>query len=796
MDKIPYHQNVANKIIEQLKQGTAPWLKPWNPGVPGGQLPMNPVTGKRYKGINALILMQADTPDNRWLTYNQAQSIGAQVRKGEKGTLVQYWKFSEEHIQKDELGQPSLNEEGKPIKITVKLERPQVFYATVFNASQIEGMPPMILKEPEWSPLERAESILAQSGATIIHSEMDRAFYRIISDEIHLPMKSQFKESALYYATALHELGHWTGHESRLNRDLGHPFGSEGYAKEELRAEIASMMLGDELGIGHDPAQHTAYIKSWIRVLEEDPMEIFRAASDAEKISNHLHSLVQIQEQTVYQQTESREDSRVTDEPMNSINALADKIWLAIPYHQKDTVKSIAGVLSNGDPAITWDKETKKWYAREGANLELLTPWLESKTVLSEQNLNVVAEKTWLAIPFDQKDTAKSIIGTLPDGTSGIAWDKAHKCWFAKPGVSLEKIKCWIPDNKVAAQQPVLSPIDEFKDVLISMGFVVTGHHPLMDGKKHRIEAEGDKKGEKAGFYVGHLDGLPAGYIKNNRTGQEMRWKSKGYVLSDEDKAILKATALEKIKTREAELEALHQNTAMQLKQKLSRLQELSSTTPYLNSKGIEIHPGVFTDEEKNTLFVPAFDKNGDIWTMQYIKEDGTKRFAKDSRKEGCFHVVGGMENLSLAPAIVIAEGYATAATLKQVLDFPVVSAFDAGNLKTVAQGLKERFPDKPILIAGDDDKHLETTKKPCNPGKEKALEAASSVDGHVIFPIFAPDEQEGNPKKFSDFNDLAQNSHLGFEGVQRQIKPVVKKIIQKQQGIKQTTAKTRVHPL
>lgn len=356
MDKVPYYQNVANKIIEQLKQGTAPWLKPWNPGTPGGYLPFNPVTGKRYKGINTIILMQMGYPDNRWLTYKQAQSLDAQVRKGEKGTLVQYWKFSEEHIQKDEQGNPVLNEEGKPIKITAKLERPQVFYATVFNASQIEGMPPIVHKKQEWSSLEKAESMLAGSGATIVHYEMDRAFYRMTTDDIHLPLKSQFDDGARYYATALHELGHWTGHESRLKRDLGHPFGSEGYAKEELRAEIASMLLGDELGIGHDPSQHTAYIKSWIRALEDDPMEIFRAAADAEKITNYLHSLEQKQEHTLDQHDELREDKTIASEPMDSRKAIPDKIWLVIPYHQKETAKSIAGTLPNGEGAIAWDK--------------------------------------------------------------------------------------------------------------------------------------------------------------------------------------------------------------------------------------------------------------------------------------------------------------------------------------------------------------------------------------------------------------------------------------------------------
>ena len=112
-----------------------------------------------------------------------------------------------------------------------------------------------------------------------------------------------YKRQDNYYATALHELGHWTGHASRLGRDLEHPFGSEGYAKEELRAEIASMILGDELGIGHDPGQHAAYVGTWINALRDDPLEIFRAAADAEKIHGYVLALEQqqVQEQSSQQ---------------------------------------------------------------------------------------------------------------------------------------------------------------------------------------------------------------------------------------------------------------------------------------------------------------------------------------------------------------------------------------------------------------------------------------------------------------------------------------------------------------
>ncbi|EHL30985.1 TPA: DUF1738 domain-containing protein [Legionella pneumophila] len=712
MTKIPYHQIVANQIIESLKGGTAPWLKPWEPGIGNGQAPFNPVTGKRYRGINALYLMLNQSDDNRWLTYKQAQSIDAQVRKGEKGTNIQYWKFNEERVKEDETGRPVLDEQGNSVKIQASLERPQVFYATVFHASQIENMPTLVTKEPEWSMVEKAEKLLLQSGAAIFHSESDKAFYILSSDSIHLPPKEQFKSAANYYATALHELGHWSGHPSRLDRDLGHPFGSEAYAKEELRAEIASMLLGAELGIGHDPSQHTAYIKSWIRVLEDDPLEIFRASADAEKIVHHICALDQVQEIQQAQPIEIREDRTI-----------------------------------------------------EGRVME---------------NEQLITEKTWLGIPFKDKEIAKALTGKLPDGTAAIAWDIAQKCWYANPGVPLDKIKPWLPNPQALAQDKAISPEDEFKEALSSMGAIVSGKHPVMDSKPHRIEMDGDKQGEKAGFYVAHLDGMPAGYIKNNRTGEELKWKSKGYVLTDEQRLALKSQALQNQRNRELEIEELQRSTSIMLKKKLSLMNEINEPTPYLKAKGIQVHSGVYTDETNNLTCVPAIDTEGSIWTVQYIADDGTKRFAKNSRKEGCFHVLGGLDKLANTPVIIIAEGYATAATIKEATALPaVVSAFDSGNLKSVAKSLHEKYPHIPIMIAADDDKHLELSKG-MNPGKEKATEAAMAVNGMIILPTFAPNEQSENPRKFSDFNDMAKNSSLGVEGVKRQFKSKIEKFIKK----------------
>jgi antirestriction protein ArdC len=287
-EKQPFHALVAQRLIEQLRQGTAPWQKPWRPGEPSSFLPMNPTTGKRYRGINAMLLLSQGHSDQRWMTYKQAAAAGAQVRKGEKGTPIQYWKFADERTKTDAAGKPVRDAKGEPVKEQVRLEHARVFYATVFNAAQIDGLPlPLPRPAQTWDAIARAESILQASGATIRHGERG-AFYRPATDSIHLPDKDQFASADGYYATALHELGHWTGHPTRLDRDLAHPYGSEGYAKEELRAEISSMILGDELGIGHDPEQHAAYVGSWIKALQEDPLEIFRAAADAEKIQEYI----------------------------------------------------------------------------------------------------------------------------------------------------------------------------------------------------------------------------------------------------------------------------------------------------------------------------------------------------------------------------------------------------------------------------------------------------------------------------------------------------------------------------
>lgn len=340
----PLHVQVAEKLIEQLKAGTAPWQKPWgSSNLPTFELPYNAVTGNRYKGINTMSLLIADYQDPRWMTFNQAASQDWKVKKGEKGSLIQFVKLTDFLTKRDEQGKPVLDGDGKPQKVQVKLSKPIITSAWVFNAAQVDGLEP--LKQPEiadlgWDPLERAEKLITSSGAAIEHKAGDRAFYSPFRDQITMPLREQFNAPDKYYATLLHELGHWTGHTSRLDRSIMNKFGTEDYAREELRAEIASLLIGQELRIGHDPGQHTAYVESWIKMLTDTPFEIHAAAADAEKILGYL---IELERKREIKTTQVLADP-LTEKGVTSIRSLS--MGDEIPYN--DTVFKVLGHVKQG----------------------------------------------------------------------------------------------------------------------------------------------------------------------------------------------------------------------------------------------------------------------------------------------------------------------------------------------------------------------------------------------------------------------------------------------------------------
>lgn len=287
-----HRQEVTDSIVRMLEEGVAPWQQPWQ----AATIPFNPTTERAYRGGNAVHLMAIGLSrgyeDPRWMTYKQAAENGWQVRKGEKGTQIEFW---EAKPPRGDAADTTFEKDGNqnPDKQNQRRLIHRIY--TVFNAKQIEGVPPFQPHRPTpFEAIQSGERILANSGATIAHDQQDRAFYRPSTDSIHLPPKDAFRDAPGFYGTALHELSHWTGHKSRLNRatlNESYRFGDLNYAKEELRAELASVFIAAEVGVPHDPASHAAYIGSWIKTLKEDKNEIFRAAHDASAAADYVLAL-------------------------------------------------------------------------------------------------------------------------------------------------------------------------------------------------------------------------------------------------------------------------------------------------------------------------------------------------------------------------------------------------------------------------------------------------------------------------------------------------------------------------
>ena len=294
-----YYQKVAAQLIDQIERGTAPWTQAWKPGAAAPRLPANVKTGKAYRGGNSIWLASVagknGYSDHRWGTYKQVKDLGGQVRRREKGCQILYWDWEKRQLARDGSGRPVLDESGKPLYETRPRETPFVYRYTVFNAEQCDGLAARAQDTipRNWNPVEEAERVLQATGAQIRHSDEDRAYYDLRRDRITLPHREQFPNSPGYYQAALHELGHWTGHADRLNRETllkgiaEGPY-SQQYAQEELRAEISSMMSGDRIALGHDPSRHAAYVGHWIKALKDDPREIYRAAQDAQEISDYV----------------------------------------------------------------------------------------------------------------------------------------------------------------------------------------------------------------------------------------------------------------------------------------------------------------------------------------------------------------------------------------------------------------------------------------------------------------------------------------------------------------------------
>ncbi|PIT00342.1 antirepressor [Bradyrhizobium nitroreducens] len=289
--KASLYEEITARVVADLEAGIFPWARPWGTG--GGSqafaLPRNAATGKTYSGINVLILwgrlFECSFASSRWLTFRQAASLGGSVRKGEHGVTVCY---ADRFIPKREQGEAGRSPQGGQEADGAAI--PFLRRYTVFNVDQCDNLPDYCLVE---APALPGREIVPQAEALTVATRANiriggaKAFYSPSEDAVHVPPQPAFYEQINYYRTLFHELGHWTGHSSRLNRDQPGSFGSKLYANEELIAELTAAFVCAALAI-EPTVRHADYLGSWLKVLREDSRAIFRAASKASKAADFL----------------------------------------------------------------------------------------------------------------------------------------------------------------------------------------------------------------------------------------------------------------------------------------------------------------------------------------------------------------------------------------------------------------------------------------------------------------------------------------------------------------------------
>ncbi|MDW3746100.1 LPD7 domain-containing protein [Klebsiella pneumoniae] len=374
----------------------------------------------------------------------------------------------------------------------------------------------------------------------------------------------------------------------------------------------------------------------------------------------------------------------------------------------------------------------------------------------------IATERTRLSIPFDDRQRAIRAAGKLADGSNALDYVKEEKVWYAQPGANLSRLKEWIFDpNKVIEEPPldIQAIEDEFTAWLEERGAIIKD--PIeFDGQKHYVDTVDGKAGSRKGVYAAFLDGRPAGWYRDYKNGGEIqKWVSTGAAPNPEQMAMLRADAAARREQRAAAQADKFDQTANRLMEEYNRLPDATGDLAYLKNKQVIAANGLKADERGNVV-IPLFNADGEFRTLERIWSDGSKHLEKDGQAWGSFFVVGGQ--LKDGDNLLYAEGYATAASISEAINQPVIMTVNAGNMVEVAGRLKDTFPNSTHYFLADNDIYKDE-----NVRLEKATEAAELTAGHVLVPAFS------NPKEgLTDYNDLHVSE--GLEQVRLQVEGAI----------------------
>lgn len=426
--------------------------------------------------------------------------------------------------------------------------------------------------------------------------------------------------------------------------------------------------------------------------------------------------------------------------------------------------------------SLRWDKNEESWFIPKGleghteeALQSRIQHWLTPSTLLKNNIITqtnqhsyqpiTLQDKTYLAVPFTEKDDAKAL---------GAKWDKEAKSWYAPEGTDIKTMQKWLPENQTQTAPSLDSdPIREFSHALQAAGLDVKNIQA--DGELHRVPIQGKPNG-KDGAYKLHLDGRPAGFIQNFVTGHKENWVGGKQELTQEQLAVQQAKLAAQRAEREQKRERSQKENAKKATDEFQQLPKATPDHPYLAKKGLSqdiIDKMDLRIDKEGKLVVPVKNNDDEIQTLQRIGGNGFKQFESGCKAQGGFNIIG--ENALKAQdknePIIISTGVATAASIYMATGEPVVVAFQDSNLKAVAEEFKAMYPYRSVFVAGDNDQH-NVSNGLKNSGLVSAKAAAKAVGGRYGVPKFAANQQG---KQFSDFSDLHRVA--GLAAVKRQIR-------------------------
>ncbi len=697
-----YATLVNDTFRSQIKNGLSPLQR--DQSAEQRYLPYNPKTHQSYRGINALWLAALETahqfPDNRWLTEGQAVKLGGTLASDAVGAQVVHWQMRRLQPVLDSRGRPQEDRDGRPLGKYVKLEKPLIWSATVFNACQIVGLDADAAQAvvPAEEHITRLSTLMGKDGIVIDHQAGAAAHYSPVSDTITLPPLQDYPSAADYCAALFQGFIRATGHSSRFNRDLSHPVGSMATAREELLVHMASYLGGDHLKIGYSADTQDAYAPLWSALIAEDPRVLFRTAQVATTLLERTPGL----EYGIGQQT-------------------------------AQTLQSVVATVAASTPTLPGSAA-------------------------------IIQEPMPLVTPGAARDSALSRGGQVGQDNTV----------YAPAGAPLEDFRSWTPAAAQVTAPDIESPRQAFLRATQDMGLMIKDL--IDDGLLHRVPVDGDHGSERSGAYRYHPDGRPAGFIENHRTAQRMNWKFQGALEKVITRATVSAEAAQQRKQREEQATYIRKIAAQTAQAAWDLCDPATDDHPYLQNKQVRSHGLRIVSPEATklinaytakvaeslheefkplritgNLLVPIHSAQGEITSLQNISRRGFKAFMKQAQfGQGSF-LIG---TISANKPIIVAEGYATGATIHEKKGLPVVIAFNADNIKHVAAIYRSKYPDHTIILAGDNDhqnpKELDPRGKPkLNKGKLRAEEAAKNIDGHALLPSFSPDDRG------SDWNDL-----------------------------------------